>query len=488
MFENLLAKSEQCHKEIALEYFNAFTGQKDELKVVGIMQKYPELYSKETLDQVAKTAKESGSDDRAARFLLEIFTGNYFSDQLKEQGENLVNAEGGLMVTVDAGQIPYRALPIHLGNEADYAKRGRLDSAYISAMDSLNGQRRQITELQSGLTTSLGYKSAIDLATRVSNLRVYEMRDLMLKFLNDSQAVFEDRLARNANEHLGIERSALRHADLSYLLRGQRYDNLFPQDQLVPALGKTLAGLGIDLENQSNVTMDLESRPKKSPRAFCIGIDVPHDVRLSLCPHGGQDDYSTLFHEAGHLQFGAHMAPGLDFIYRQHGDTSVHESYAFLLQHLVDDPAWWREVMGADPGDYIAFAKFQRLYMLRRYSAKLQYEVEFHEQGGGPEMADSYASWLKRGCGVAYPRERYLSDFDNGFYVLQYLQAWIWEVQLRAHLKREFGEAWFTSASAGDFLRELWKDGMKYDVWEIANKLGYDGLDIAPMMAELTGA
>ena len=72
MFENLLAKSEQCHKEVALEYFNAFTGQKDELKVVGIMQKYPELYSQETLDQVSKAAKESGSADRSARFMLEI--------------------------------------------------------------------------------------------------------------------------------------------------------------------------------------------------------------------------------------------------------------------------------------------------------------------------------------------------------------------------------------------------------------------------------
>lgn len=487
MFKDLIEKSEQCHKEVALEYFTAFTGQKDELKVVGIMERYPELYSKETLDRVSKSAVEGNSSGRQGRFMLEIFTGNYLTDQLKEMSQNLVNDEGALMVEVDNEEIPYRALPIQLGNEADYDKRGRLDTAYLSAMDSLNSQRKQISQQQLGLVESLGYRNTIDLATRVSNLRVYELRDLMLGFLDSTENIYEDKLAQNTKEHLGIGRSALRHADLGFLLRGKAYDSLFPQDQLVPALGKTLVGLGIDLDSQTNVTLDLETRPKKSPRAFCIGIDVPHDIRLSLAPHGGQDDYSTLFHEAGHLQFGAHMAPGLEFIYRQHGDTSVHESYAFLLQHLVDDPAWWREVMGVDPGGYIAFAKFKRLYMLRRYSAKLQYEVEFYEQGGGQGMAEAYTTWLERGCLVAYPRERYLSDFDNGFYVLQYLQAWIWEVQLRAHLKAEFGDAWFTNRRAGDFLRELWKDGMKYDVWEIAQKLGYGGLDIGPLTEELAG-
>jgi hypothetical protein len=235
------------------------------------------------------------------------------------------------------------------------------------------------------------------------------------------------------------------------------------------------------------VTLDLESRPKKSPRAFCIGIDVPRDVRLVLAPRGGQDDFSTLFHEAGHLEFSAHMSPEAEYIHRQHGDTSVHESYAFLLQHLVDDPVWWTEIMQTDPGKYPAFARFRRLYMLRRYSAKLHYEIEFHQAGGGQQLAEVYAKWLERGCGVPYPPERYLADFDPGFYVLQYLQAWIWEVQLRAHLKHEFGDAWFRNPAAGDFLRELWKNGMEFDVWEIAQKLGYEGLDTGPLQRELTG-
>ena len=132
-----------------------------------------------------------------------------------------------------------------------------------------------------------------------------------------------------------------------------------------------------------------------------------------------------------------------------------------------------------------AFSRFHRLYLVRRYSAKLHYEVEYFERGGGPALGEAYARWLEHGCRIPYPPERYLEDFDFGFYVLQYLQAWIWEQQLREYLRREFGEAWFTQRAAGDFLRELWRDGQQYDVWEIAEKLGYSGLDIAPLKAEL---
>jgi hypothetical protein len=186
------------------------------------------------------------------------------------------------------------------------------------------------------------------------------------------------------------------------------------------------------------------------------------------------------------------MSPGLSMLYRYHGDTSVHESYAFLFQHLTADPVWWHEIMHAKPElpggeSYLDAARFHRLYMMRRYSAKLQYEVAYYEAGGGRAQAPVYAQWLERGTGIAYPPERYLADFDGGFYVLQYLQAWIWEVQLRRHLQREFGEAWFTTRRAGELLRELWSDGQKYDVWEIAGRLGYPGLDIAPLKDELLG-
>ena len=483
---DLLKRAEDCHREVALEYYNAFSGQQDDLNIVAILDRYPELYTKETYEYVMGLGEGAVADEREGRFLRQVFTFNYFTNRLKEYSEKLANEESRALVEVDGEQIPYRAAPVVLANEPDYDKRGRIDEAYMAKLDSLNPLREEADRISREIVSELGYESVIDMMQQLAGMRIYPMRDLLRTFIDGTEDIYDERLGRYCGETPGLDRSRMRHADIGFLMRAGNYDELFPPKDMVPALARTLKGIGIDLDNQANTTLDLEERPKKSPRAFCIGIHVPHDVRLVLQPRGGQDDYATLFHEAGHLQFGAHMAPELSFLYRQHGDTSVHESYAFLLQHLVDDPVWWKEIMRGSADEYIAFAKFHRLYFLRRYGAKLQYEVEYYEGGGGPELAENYVKWLSRGCGVPYPRARYLDDFDGGFYVLQYLQAWIWECQLRTYLKDEFGEAWFTNPQAGDFLRELWHDGQKYDVWEIAGKLGFDGLDIAPLKAELT--
>lgn len=483
----LLERAERCNKEIGLEYFNAYSGRQDQLNISSILDKYPELYSRETLRHVEDLSTEEVADDRERRFLRMAFTTNYFNGQLKNYTDRLANIESSAVVEANGQRITYRALPVVLSNERDYERRGRLDDAYIAALAQMNPLREEAQELSRTLTHDLGYRNFIDLAEQVAGMRIYPMRDLLKKFLGETAGVYEEQLGRYAAATPGLSRESMRHADIGFLMRAGRFDEMFPREDLVPALARTLSGLGIDLYNQPNVTLDLEVRAKKTPRAFCIGIDAPRDVRLVLQPRGGQDDFATLFHEAGHLEFGAHMSAGQPFIYRRYGDNSVHESYAFLLQHLVDDPVWWRLIMGnGDAAEYIRFARFQRLYLLRRYAGKLDYEVEFYEGDGGPQFGDTYAGKLGQACGFAYPPERYLQDLDFGFYVLQYLQAWIWECQMRSLLKRDFGEDWFTKRKAGDFLRDLWSEGQKYDVWELAGRLGFEGLDIGLLQEELT--
>src|SRR6185437_8406068 len=71
---------------------------------------------------------------------------------------------------------------------------------------------------------------------------------------------------------LGIGFDRLRRSDLPAFFRAGGFDSIFPADRLVPAFGSTLAGLGINLHAQPNVTLDIEQRPNKSPRAFCAPV------------------------------------------------------------------------------------------------------------------------------------------------------------------------------------------------------------------------
>jgi hypothetical protein len=86
--------------------------------------------------------------------------------------------------------------------------------------------------------------------------------------------------------------------DVGRLFRAPELDSLYPQDRMLPALESTLSDLGIDLSSQRNVELDLEPRPQKVPRPFCMPIEVPDRVILMMQPVGGRDDWEALFHEA----------------------------------------------------------------------------------------------------------------------------------------------------------------------------------------------
>ena len=60
----LLERAESCHREVATEYFNAFSGRQERLDVVPIMQRYPELFSRETYELVTGLEESEVPDER----------------------------------------------------------------------------------------------------------------------------------------------------------------------------------------------------------------------------------------------------------------------------------------------------------------------------------------------------------------------------------------------------------------------------------------
>lgn len=116
--------------------------------------------------------------------------------------------------------------------------------------------------------------------------------------------------------------------------------------------------------------------------------------------------------------------------------------------------------------------------MYRRYVSKFMTELEFFKK---EDLDDSsiYARHLTQNTGFIYGPDSYLFDLDEGFYSADYLRAWIAEAQLSHYLKTHYGETWWTNPGAGDFLKELWKEGTKPELEELMRKLGYQGFDPA---------
>jgi len=134
-----------------------------------------------------------------------------------------------------------------------------------------------------------------------------------------------------------------------------------------------------------------------------------------------------------------------------------------LVQHLTDDPAWLaRRLDFPRPAEFASEGAAHLLFFVRRYSAKLLYELEFHSTDDISAMQPRYVELLSDALKIEPSPTDYLNDIDGGFYASSYLRSWAFEAQLRAHLRGEFGNAWFARRAAGSLLVELWGEGQRW--------------------------
>jgi hypothetical protein len=206
---------------------------------------------------------------------------------------------------------------------------------------------------------------------------------------------------------------------------------------------------------------------------------VPGRVVLVIQPMGGPDDWHALFHEAGHTEHYANTAPGLPVEDRRLGDNAVTEGWATLFELLVDDPVWLsRRLDFGRPDDFAAEAAAIRLYLVRRYAAKLLYELELHAGADLDTARARYAELLEEATKIEPSSADFLADVDPGFYAQSYLRSWAFEARMSLFLREEFGTAWFTRREAGSLLRELWAEGQRLTADELIAELDGSRLEL----------
>jgi hypothetical protein len=432
------------------EYYLHLSGLKETLDVEEVYERYSDLT---TLD-MANRMREAPTE--LWRFACEGFLGNL----TRAHQAKVAATEAELTVTMDGETIPYRMLRVAMGNEPDRDRRRELEETRVRLLDEhLNPVYLDAAQIDRDAVRQLGADNYYELYQRFG-FALDELGEECRRLLDETEKLWEREGDRLFRERLGIGLDEARAWDVIRLFRAPELDQLYPSDRMVPALEATLADLGIDLRSQSNVHLDLDVRPSKTPRAFCAPIEVPGRVMLVIQPMGGKDDWEALFHEAGHTEHYAHTTPDRPMEARRLGDMAVTEGWAMLLQHLVTDPAWLNRRLDVPRPDALARdGAVSLLYFVRRYSAKLLYELEFFRSDDIPAMRPRYAEILGDALKLPVNPESYLDDIDGSFYVRGYLRSWALEAQLRDYLRSELGSDWFAKRDAGDLLRELWSLG-----------------------------
>lgn len=309
------------------------------------------------------------------------------------------------------------------------------------------------------------------------------------RFLAATGDMYGDVLSFYATRRLGLPVGDLEKHDLAYLGRASDFDRLFPREDMVPTVLTFVRRMGVDPSAGGRIHLDIEPRPTKSPRAFCSAVRVPHEVYLVIRPSGGVDDYRSFLHELGHALHFGHTDSSLAWEERALGDNSVTETYAMLFDHLLHNPVWLRKVAGVtDTAPLVQHASFIELMMLRRYSAKLAYELELHaiESLGG--RAELYRDLLSGATKVRYTTAHYLADVDPLFYCARYLRAWMLQAEAAALLTERFDEDWFVNPRAGTYLKELWMRGQGLSAEELSGQFGASRLTMDRLQRTLEDA
>src|SRR3954452_13875840 len=103
---------------------------------------------------------------------------------------------------------------------------------------------------------------------------------------------------------------------------------------------------------------------------------------------------------------------------------------------MTENGEWLQEVLGAEPEPILAHVEAGRIYFLRRYAAKLAYELELIGRGADLEtMPDRYAELIGDATGIEWAPETGLDDVDDRFYAAAYLRAWALEARWRTALQ-----------------------------------------------------
>jgi hypothetical protein len=483
------AGAERFTEELSREYYRHLAGHKPELEIEPIYARFGELFRRDAVARLRELAdaEADGEAGRRLRYLLHFAFDGYMGNETRAEEAELAGLEASLGVDAGNGPVPYRMVPIEEANEPDRDRRAALEEARDAVLvELLNPLHRTTLERSHQICQDFGWPSYAAAYGELRGLDLDALRSQTERFLALTDDAYPQVLeAQLARSELSV--ADLRRSDLPRFFRAVDLDGIFPAERLIDSFAGTLTDLGLDLEAQGNVHLDTEARPSKSPRAFCSVPRVPAEIYLVIAPRGGRDDYAALFHEGGHTEHYANTDPALPFEFRHLGDNSVTESFAFLIEHIVEDPGWLRERLGVtEPERAAGHNRAVRMLMLRRYSAKLAYELELH--AGHPDLSGlpaRYSERLTQAVRVPWPRASWLADVDGGFYSACYLRAWALEAKWRTALQERFGDRWFAEPGAGAWLRELWRNGQRLGADELlAETLGGE-LDFGELAAGL---
>jgi len=469
-------------------------GEKEVSEQAAIVARYADLFSREQLRALSEEEEQSDGDAREWLYRLrKTCESGLVAAELAERDDELENALLAARVTFKGEELPLRSALAQLAVIPDYGERDELGELYRRRSAEFNEERLDLLRASEELEADLsGEADPVARSEEEKQISLRELESVLVAAGDRIEQTFLELRETWFDRLLGPEREPQpSSAHMGYVRRLSPLDATYTKERATEVCLETLSALGFDLAADSNIKLDLDDRPQKSPRACVIASDPPRIVHLITRAQGGLHDYQAFMHEAGHALHYAGVDPKLPYTFRRISrDHALTEIYSYICEAITREPGWHAQYFGLSDEDARTNAQattFLEALLFRRYTAKLRFELGFwssFDEAG--TSSDDYAERLTAATGVRYPADGHLADMDGGFYSADYLRAWIRHAQLRAHLIGEVGDDWWRNPKTGEILRALFSEGTRPSSEEIAARLGFEPYDTTPLITELT--
>lgn len=428
--------------------------------------------------------RAAAAADTARRASLMLLANHLASERLEAAGAaeaaQAAAIEGGATVPYLGREVPFHDVERLAALEPDLGRRRALWAATGPVLDRLHPIQERRLEQMAAEARRLGYPN---LAAFAAELRVADLGQLAQRaeqFLSDTDALVPSAVDALTRRELGLDLPDVRRADLPRLVHHAAVRSAFPADRMRSTLDRLLQPMGLSLTAIPGLVIDDRDLPRKSPRALCLPIHVPGDVRISFKPQGGVDDFAALFHEAGHAVALSLASGAPDWERAQLGSAAVSEAFSVLLEDRLDDERFLSDLgmTGELLSTHLLSAATKSLLLARRTAARFLDE-QATLAGAGPS-AERWQQLMARAYGfpfTAADAKRHLLDQDDLLGAADHLRGQFLAAQLEAHLVKGFGERFWLEPKAGELLRALLKEGSALDPEALSVRLGATELD-----------
>ncbi len=298
----------------------------------------------------------------------------------------------------------------------------------------------------------------------------YDRLTSMVQRLGElAKAPFRDSLGGYSSEIIG---RPAEYYDDYYFFRNRvfrRYAKKLPtRVKPIEKVVKTMKKMGLDA---TKIKVDDADRKGKNASAFCSGIKIPTDVRISYRKANPLEDFSSVFHEFGHGIHFSSIDPGASFSDRYGVASGVAEIFSIFFEGLIHEKPFLTAELGLPEEvaeDILRRFRFNKLFFATFYAANSTLKLRYWHDALSFEALDGlYSDLTQRFLGIRYPGAYWKLHHvmpDYFLYSPSYLIAAVRALELRSALAARFGETYWRERESGKAVLELMRPGQSLDL------------------------